>query len=88
MDGGLMSTPEVKTLDLMAFCRQLHDEFHTYRLSKKQFAKVTNQSLSSVDKKIRLGRGIARYQKDENGKVFFPVQEVAKFLCTGLTEVY
>jgi hypothetical protein len=83
-----MSTPEVKTLDLMALCRQIFDSCGTYRLSKKQYAHLTNQSVSSVDRKMRLGKGISRYQKDENGKVYFPVQEVAKFLCTGLTEVY
>jgi len=83
-----MSTPEVKTLDLMAFCRQIFDNYGTYRLSKKQYSEATNQSLSSVDKKIRLGRGIARYQKDGNGKIFFPIQEVAKFLSSGITEVY
>lgn len=75
-------------LDLTALCRQIFDDYGTYRLSKKQYAAATNQALSSVDKKIRLGRGIARYQKDDNGKVYFPVLEVAKFLCTGLTEVY
>lgn len=83
-----MSTPEVKTLDFMALCRQIFDDYGTYRLSKKQFAELSNQSVSSIDKKIRTGRGIARYQKDENGKVFFPIQEVAKFLTSGMTEVY
>jgi hypothetical protein len=80
--------PDSANFDLMAFCRQIFDSYGTYRLSKKQYAEVTNQSLSSVDKKIRLGRGIARYQKDGNGKVFFPIQEVAKFLLSGMTEVY
>lgn len=76
------------TLDLMAFCRQLFDSYGTYRLNKKQYAAATNQSVSSVDKKIRLGRGTSRYKKDENGKIYFPIQEVAKFLSAGLTEVY
>lgn len=83
-----MKTQDTTTFDLMAFCRQIFDNYGTYRLSKKQYAEVTNQSLSSVDKKIRLGRGIARYQKDGNGKVFFPIQEVAEFLLSGMTEVY
>jgi hypothetical protein len=83
-----MSTPEVKTLDLAAFCRQIFDDFGTYRLNKQPYAKLTNQSLSSVDKKIRLGRGIARYQKDGGGKVYFPIQEVAKFLSSSMIEVY
>lgn len=88
MDGRQMNTPDPRTFDLMAFCRQIFDNYGTYRLSKRQYAEVTNQSLSSVDKKIRLGRGIARYQKDGNGKVFFPIQEVANFLSSSMIEVY
>lgn len=74
--------------DVMAMCRHIFDSYGTYRLSKKQYAEMTNQSLSSVDKKIHLGRGTARYQKEDNGKVYFPLQEVAKFLTSGMTEVY
>lgn len=77
-----------QTPELMALCRHLFDTYGTYRLSKNQYAEVTNQSVSSVDKKIRLGRGIARYQKEANGKVFFSLHEVAKFLTSGMTEVY
>jgi hypothetical protein len=74
--------------EVTAVSRDLYDQINTYRLSKKQYAEVTNQSLSSVNKKIRSGRGIARYQKEGNGKIYFPVQEVALFLCSGLTEIY
>lgn len=71
-----------------AYSRDIYDKYNTFRLSKAQYSEITNQSLSSVDKKIRLGRGIARYQKDGDGKVFFPIQEVAKYLSDGLVEVY
>lgn len=88
MDGRQMNTPDSRTFDLIAFCRQIFDDYGTYRLSKKQFADLSNQSVSSVDKKIRIGRGLPRFQKDGNGRVFFPIQEVAKFLTSGMTEVY
>jgi len=85
---GKSNQPDSANFDLMALCRQLFDNYGTYRLSKKQFAELSNQSVSSVDKKIRTGRGLPRFQKEDNGKVYFPLQEVSKFLLSGMTEVY
>lgn len=83
-----MKTKDTTNPAVTAYSRDIYDKYNTFRLSKVQYAEITNQSLSSVDKKIRLGRGIARYQKADNGKVYFPIQEVALFLSESLVEVY
>lgn len=74
--------------EVIAVSHQLHDDYQTYMLDKIQYAKATNQSLSSVNKKIHVGRGVAAYQKSDSGKVYFSILETAKFLCNNNVRVY
>lgn len=80
--------PSITDPEVMVVSRQLYDDFQTYMLDKIQYAKATNQSLSSLNKKIHAGRGLAAYQKSDSGKVYFSILETAKFLCNNNVKVY
>lgn len=77
-----------QTYDQMGLAQYLFDNFRTYRLNKKQYAEVVNQSVATVNRRMKSGFGIAQYQKFDNGRVYFNVFEVAKFLCNGTIRVY
>ncbi len=56
-------------------------------LSKEELAKELGLSVRTVDKRINECRDIPKYKK-MGRKIIFPINEVVRFLETGLIEVY
>ena len=62
--------------DAIKLIRSIHPD--VTMLTKKQVAKLTNRSLSTLDRDIKNGTGIA-YRKDRS-KILYPIHEVAKWM--------
>jgi len=62
--------------DAIKLIRSIHPDVAV--LSKKEVAKLTNRSVSTLDRDIKNGTGIA-YIKDRS-KILYPIHEIADWM--------
>jgi hypothetical protein len=68
-----------------AYYSELKMEGYLLFISKKQYAKIANCSLSTVDNNIKRGYGLPNYKKigiAKNAKVIFSLIDVANYFAS------
>ena len=72
------------------FTRILYEVFQCFELSRKQCAKALGKSTASIDR-LRangLGPGFKKDERSKNGRVTYPIFEVAKHMQSGIIKTF
>jgi predicted DNA-binding transcriptional regulator AlpA len=72
------------------FTRILYEVFQCFELSRKQCAKALGKSTATIDRLRSHGLG-PKFKKDKrskNGRVTYPIVEVARYIQAGTIETY
>jgi len=74
-----MKNAQEEMQDREILTKMIYEEFKTLALTKKQYSKLINRSVASIDRDRAMSRGAGSLQ-EENNRVYFPVQAVVSYL--------
>jgi predicted DNA-binding transcriptional regulator AlpA len=76
--------------ELKELIEMLQKTYHCFELSRKQCAEVLGKSTATIDR-LRsdgLGPGFKKDDRSKNGRVTYPIVEVARYIQAGTIETY
>ena len=74
-----MNINKEETQDREMLTKMIYAEFKTFNLTKRQYSRLINRSIASIDRDRACSRG-ASYRKEGHNKVYYPIQEVVSYL--------
>jgi hypothetical protein len=63
----------------------LHAKHKKVLLSKRETAKEVNRSCPSLDRDRKAAVGM-QYIKEKKGNIYYPISEIASYICRSLTK--
>lgn len=65
----------------------IYEKYNKMTLSKKECSEVVGRSCSSLDRDRRQGIGIVA-QHEENGNIYYPIQNIVSWMVHGSTRQF
>ncbi len=75
----MMKNALTEVQDREILTRMIYEEYKTLALTKKQYSRLINRSIASIDRDRAMSRGASCIQ-DANNRVYFPIQAVVSYL--------